>query len=68
MALGRSKKVSLLVLETPDETKEVAFELDYLSSLPLRDRFFLMVKKSRELKENLIKNGHRTPSAIIKRK
>jgi hypothetical protein len=64
----RLEKKGLLVLGKDDEEREIQFELDYLESLGLRERFALMLNKSRELKTNLEKNGHRTAAAIIKRK
>ena len=65
---ARLEKKGLLVLENDDERRELEFELNYLTSLSLQDRFALMLHKSRELKTNLEKNGHRTAPAIIKRK
>ena len=44
------------------------FELTYLSSLSIEERFSLMLTKSRELKANLSNNGHREASSIVKRK
>jgi hypothetical protein len=58
----------ILVLRDSDEKKEIEFELRYLSSLSLEQRFSLMQKKTLELKSNLEKNGHRRTSQIIKRK
>jgi len=62
------EKKGLLVLGRDDEKSELDFELNYLTALNLQDRFALMLNKSRELKTNLEKNGHRTAPAIIKRK
>ena len=62
------EKKGLLVLGKEEEKGELEFELNYLTSLSLQDRFALMLNKSRELKTNLEKNGHRTALAIIKRK
>ena len=64
----RLEKRGLLVLRKADEKREIDFELDYLISLSPQVRFALMLDKSRELKTNLEKNGHRTAPAIIKRK
>jgi hypothetical protein len=61
-------KKGILVLRKPDRKKEIEFELQYLASLSLNQRFSLMLEKSKELKTNLINNGHRETSAIIKRK
>ena len=65
---ARLEKNGILVLGKLDEKREIKFEVDHLRSLSLRDRFALMLNKSRELKTNLEKNGHRTTLAIIKRK
>jgi hypothetical protein len=64
----RLEKRGVLVLRQDDEKREIDFELDYLTSLSPQARFTLMLNKSRELKTNLEKNGHRTAPAIIKRK
>ena len=59
---------SILVLKKDDEKRELEFELAYLSSLSLQERFVLMSAKSQELKTNLAKNGYRTTPSISKRK
>ena len=64
----RLENKGILVLGEGEEIRELEFELNYLSSLSVQDRFALMLNKSRELKTNLEKNGHRTAPAIIKRK
>jgi len=64
----RLEQKGILVLRESDEKKEIEFELRYLSSLSLEQRFSLMQKKTLELKSNLEKNGHRRTSQIIKRK
>jgi hypothetical protein len=53
---------------TNDEQKEVEFEIDYLLSLTVQERFQMMFEKSRVIKEILIRNGHRNAFEIIKRK
>ena len=58
----------ILILKGANERKEIEFELKYLSSLNLQQRFMLMNNKTQELKTNLKKNGHRTTPQIIKRK
>jgi len=65
---GRLANKGILILRKGDEEREIDFELDYLTSLSVRERFVLMLNKSRELRDNLEKNGHRTAPAIIKRK
>jgi hypothetical protein len=64
----RLEQKGILVLKDADEKKEIDFELNYLSSLSLDQRFSLMQKKSQELKTNLKNNGHRRTPQIIKRK
>jgi hypothetical protein len=65
---SRLEKRGVLVLRRADEKREIDFELNYLTSLSLQARFALMLDKSRELKTNLEKNGHRTAPTVIKRK
>ena len=58
----------ILILKDSDENREIEFELSYLSTLSVFQRFLLMQTKSQELKINLVKNGHRKTPQIIKRK
>ncbi len=51
-----------------DEQKEIEFELDYLLSLTVEERFQMMFEKSRIIKDILVRNGHRKAFEIIKRK
>ena len=53
------EKKGILMLKNSNEKQEIEFELKYLSSLSLRQRYVLMQKKTQELKTNLEKNGHR---------
>ena len=57
----------MLKLDDHNEEKEIEFELSWLLSLTLQERFQLMFKKARELIELLERNGHRRPDQIIKR-
>lgn len=61
--------MAILKLDKYDEDKEIEFELDYLTSLTIQQRFELMFKKTREM---LIlrgkKNSHSAGTEIIKRK
>lgn len=50
-----------------NEEQERRFELDYLLSLTTRERFQMMIRKSNDIKEMLIRNGHRKPVEIVKR-
>ena len=60
--------MAILKLEKHDEDKEIEFELDYLTSLMIRQRFELMFKKNRELCRSLQKtNRHNGITEIIKR-
>lgn len=57
----------VLKLDRHSEKKEIEFELKYLKSLSVKERFELMFKKTREMVDLLEKSGHRRPSEIIKR-
>lgn len=57
----------ILKIDTDDEEKEIDFEIDYLLSLTVEQRFHMMFQRSKELAEMLVKNGHRKSPEIIKR-
>ena len=57
----------VLKLEKDDENREIEFELCYLKSLNIKERFLLMQKKSDEIKKMLRKRGYRKPTEIVKR-
>lgn len=57
----------VLKLDDHNEDEEIEFELSWLLSLTLKERFQLMAKKTQELLELLESNGHRRPPQIIKR-
>jgi hypothetical protein len=57
----------VLKLDDDNEEEEIEFELSWLLSLSLQQRFQLMFKKTRELIELLERNGYRRPAQIIKR-
>ena len=57
----------VLKLEKDDENREIEFELCYLKSLNIRERFLIMQKKSDEIKKMLRKRGYRRPTEIVKR-
>ena len=61
------KKTTILKLLDSDEEKEIQFELDYLFSLTVQERFQLMMNRNRELFNILENNGHRRSPEIIKR-
>jgi hypothetical protein len=58
----------ILLLKEGAEDLEREFELDYLRSLTPRQRFILMMRKSREMRALLRSHGHRTATSITKRK
>jgi len=49
------------------EERELAFELDFLASLTVEERFQLMFDRSREMAEMLRAHGHAEASSIVKR-
>ena len=57
----------VLKLKRYNEKKELEFELKFLRSLSVKERFAMMVKKTKEIVDLLEKSGHRRPSEIIKR-
>jgi hypothetical protein len=62
------RKTNTLLLKDHDEDAEIAFELQYLLSLSISQRFMLMENKSKEMKRLLYAHGHGKTSEIIKRK
>ena len=57
----------ILKLKRHNQAKEIDFELRFLRSLSVRERFEMMSKKTKEMLELLKKNGYRRPFEIIKR-
>jgi len=57
----------ILVLKEHNEAEEIDFELDYLLSLSLKERYRLMLNKSLEMKKLLIQHGHGKTPGIFKR-
>jgi hypothetical protein len=57
----------ILKVEADDPAGELQYELDFMASLTIQQRFDMMLQRSNEIKEMLIKNGHRKPVEIIKR-
>lgn len=57
----------ILKLDHSDEKREVVFEVAYLRSLTMRQRFQMMAKKSEELRCLLKGHGYRKTAAIVKR-
>jgi len=57
----------ILKLDDHDEEQEMDFELEYLMSFSLRERFSLLEMKRKELRDLLNRHGHSQPAEIIKR-
>lgn len=57
----------ILKLERHDPKRELEFELDYLASLTTQERYTLMLARSNEMMERMIRHGHIKASEIIKR-
>lgn len=64
----KRKSRGILILKDHSEVDEIDFELDYLLSLSIGERFNLMENKNKEINRLLEQNGHRRPPGIIKRK
>jgi hypothetical protein len=58
----------ILKLKQDNPKKELEFEIDYQLSLTTKQRFEMMFKKSKQIKEMLVKNGRRKSFEVIKRK
>jgi len=56
-----------LAEDEQDEERELAFELDYLATLTVQERFEMMFRRARQLQEMLEGHGHRRPFEIFKR-
>ena len=59
--------MAVLKLEKDSERQEIEFELDYLASLTTRQRFQMMLQKSREMALLVKRNGRRKSTQVIKR-
>lgn len=57
----------VLKLKTDNERKEIEFELRYLVSLTVKQRFQLMFRKTQEILRLLKKSGQRRSFEVIKR-
>ena len=58
---------AILKFSRHNEQQEIEFELHYLTSLSTKQRFEMMIRKSKEMITLLEQNGHRRTSEIIKR-
>ncbi len=59
--------MAVLKLEKTNESQEIEFELDYLTSLTTRQRFQMMLQKSREMALLLKRNERRKSTQVVKR-
>lgn len=59
--------MAVLKLEKTNESQEIEFELDYLTSLTTRQRFQMMLQKNREMALLLKRNGRRKSTQVVKR-
>jgi hypothetical protein len=59
--------MAVLKLKKNNESQEIEFELDYLTSLTTQERFQMMLQKSREMALLLNSNGRRKSTQVIKR-
>jgi hypothetical protein len=64
----RERRTYVLKLDKDDPEKEIQFEMDFLLSLTTAERFEMMFRASNLVKDILIRNEHRKPSEITKRK
>lgn len=66
--MANNNRAHILKTKKNKHNKELQFEIEYQQSLTLKQRFEMMFKKSDLIKEMLLKNGHRKPFEVIKRK
>jgi len=59
--------MAVLKTHSNNERAEIEFELDYLASLTTRQRFEMMLRKSREMARLRKRHGSRRTTQIIKR-
>ena len=57
----------VLKLKRHNERKEIDFELDYLLSLTVQERFRMMFARSQEILQRLKRNGPRNTPQVFKR-
>jgi hypothetical protein len=57
----------ILQLKHNDEAKEIAFEIQFLQSLSIQQRFQMMQQKTKEMRALLPRNERRKTTQIIKR-
>ncbi len=61
------KMTQILKLNSHNIKKEIEFELRFLNSLSIKERFEMMFKKTKEMISLLEKSGHRRSFKIVKR-
>ncbi len=59
--------MAILKLSKSNESQEVDFELDYLASLTIRERFQMMLRKNQEMMSLLKQHGSQKTTEVIKR-
>ena len=59
--------MAILKLRRDDPQRDIDFELKYLTSLTVQQRFALMLEKSAETKKMLRRRGYRKSAEVIKR-
>ncbi len=59
--------IRILQLDYDDPQREFEFDLDYLLSLTSAERYRLMLKRSRDAIERMIRHGYLKPFEIIER-
>ena len=62
----KMRKTSILKLEKHDEKQEMEFELEFLKSLTIQERFKMFEERNLFLKSLLYKNDDRETTIIIK--
>jgi hypothetical protein len=67
MLSGKVEAMAILKTRTHNERAEIEFELNYLASLTTRQRFEMMLQKSREMASLRKRHGSRRTTQIIKR-
>jgi hypothetical protein len=63
----KKKKMAVLKLDHDDEKREMEFEIQFQKQLSLKQIFAMLEEKKRIFLKQLIDNGHRKSSEIVKR-
>lgn len=69
MGANYNASVPILKLDprASSDDAELDFELAYQRGLSTAERFEMMFRRSRQIAEELLRRGHRSPVAIVKR-